>query len=79
MSHDLTVEINAGPLSADDNIVLFTNEFHIDVEVLVITEPDENPVEIVQKWGVFVAQNGHQKGELHKVPFERIVKVTEKQ
>lgn len=76
---DFTVEINAGPMTSEDNIVLFCNEVHIEFELHDLPGREGVPPGTTQtKWVVLVPNNGHQRGELCKYPFERLVKISER-
>lgn len=70
---DMSIIVNEGPLTADDNAVYFTNEVTVTVEYL---NSEERPHESV-KYATFVPSNGRQRGRLCKVPFERVVMITE--
>lgn len=71
--NNYSITINAGPLSAEDNEIYFTPEITRVVEYL---NDDERPNEAVM-FAVFVPSNGSRKGELHKIPWDRVVKITE--
>jgi hypothetical protein len=71
--NEYSITINEGPLSAEDNAIYFTPEITRVIEYL---NDEERPNE-AQTFATFVPSNGRQKGQLHKVPWERVVKITE--
>ena len=80
-----TVTINDGPLTAEDNVVYFCEEVHVEVEIITLppvagTEEGLDR-ELLLKWVVFVPKNGSQmvRGKLAKVPYERLVMISEDQ
>ena len=73
-----TITINDGPMTAEDNVVYFCEEVHVEVELIGLPSPDDlgPDKELPIKWIVFVPNNGRQSGKLCKVPFERLVMIS---
>jgi hypothetical protein len=68
------IEINSGPLTSEDNEVLFTDDWgYITVEV------SGDPIDQFARPLVmlcFIPQNGRGKGKLTRIPRERVVRIS---
>jgi hypothetical protein len=73
-----SVTYNAGPLTAEDNEVLFCNEaprFEAQyVEVQGANEDEPQRVRLV--FLVLTPTNGYNKGKETRIPYERVVNIT---
>lgn len=69
--NEYAITIHEGPLMAEDNAVYFTPEVTRTVEYLNQEERQNE----AQTFAEFVPSNGRDKGKLHRVPWERVVKI----
>jgi len=66
------ITVNEGPLTADDNATYYcVEEAEFSMHIIGDEEVGEKRLVFVD----FVPTNGSRRGHLHRVPFERIVKI----
>jgi len=73
-----TIIVNEGPMSSDDNAIYFCAEPpKVTAEAILAPAATGEDREVTIRWIEFVPNNGRRPGAKYKVPFERVVSVTE--
>lgn len=72
------VLVNEGPLSAEDNAFYYSSvEPVFKAEIVSIEVSEGNTKEVVARYLEFTPNNGKNRGCVTRVPFERVVSISE--